>query len=183
LAQVLPFAEVMARRFQTESQDMDQSQALAYQGHGSESGAYVELWQSLRSQIEAISPFLDQLMRCLKRFRDEDGIEVDIEIAVREALTNAVVHGNREDPNKLVFVTSRCSANGEVSITVCDEGQGFDSRAVPDPTAPENVLSSHGRGIYVMQKLMDEVSFEQNGTVLKMRKRPNKKVNAERKPD
>jgi serine/threonine-protein kinase RsbW len=102
---------------------------------------------------------------------------------VREALTNAVVHGNREDPNKLVFVTSRCSEDGEVSITVRDEGQGFDSRAVPDPTVPENLLSSHGRGIYVMRKLMDEVSFEQNGTVLKMRKRPNKKANAERKLD
>ena len=65
--------------------------------------------------------------------RPEDGSEVDIEIAVREALTNAVVHGNHEDPNKRVFVTSRCSEDGEVSITVCDEGQGFDSRAVPDP--------------------------------------------------
>lgn len=173
----------MARRFQTGFQDTDQSQALACQGHGSESGPYVELRQSFPSQVEAISPFLDQLMRCFKWFRDEDGTKVDLEIAVREALTNAVVHGNHEDPNKRVFVTSRCSEDGEVSITVCDEGQGFDNRAVPDPTAPENVLPSHGRGIYLMQKLMDEVTFEQNGTVLKMRKRPNKKVNAERKTD
>ncbi|HWC18055.1 MAG TPA: ATP-binding protein, partial [Terriglobales bacterium] len=145
--------------------------------------AYVELWQSLRSQIEAISPFLDQLMRSIKKFRDADGTEVDIEIAVREAITNAVVHGNHEDPNKRVFVTSRCSEEGEVSITIRDEGPGFDTSRLPDPTAPENVLSNHGRGIYLMRTLMDEVTFEQNGTLLKMSKRLHSQVNAERTPD
>src|SRR4051812_20296300 len=163
----------MARRFQTEFQDMAQSQGLACQRSASQFSPYLELWQSLPSQVEAISPFLDQLMRFIKRFRKGDRSEVDIEIAVREALTNAVVHGNHKDSKKRVFVTSCCREDGEVSITIRDEGQGFDSRAVPDPTAPENVLSSHGRGIYLMRTLMDEVSFEQNGTVLKMRKTSN----------
>lgn len=163
---------------------MTQSQGLASPRSASRFTPYVELWQSLPSQVEAISPFLDQLMRFITRFRNGDGGEADdVEIAVREALTNAVVHGNHENPKKRVFVTSRCKENGEVSITIRDEGQGFDSRAVADPTAPENVLSSHGRGIYLMRSLMDEVSFEQNGTVVKMRKRPNTAANAAGKPD
>ena len=169
----LALVGVMARRFQTEFKDMTQSQGLASPRSASRFTPYVELWQSLPSQVEAISPFLDQLMRFITRFRKRDGSEVDIEIAVRETLTNAVVHGNHEDPKKRVFVTSRCKEDGEVSITIRDEGQGFDSRAVPDPTAPENVLSSHGRGIYLMRTLMDEVSFAEDGTVVKMRKRPN----------
>src|SRR5205807_7366871 len=95
-------------------QDMAQSQALASQDNGSESSSCAELRQSLRSQIEAISPFLDQLMRLINRFRNGDGSEVDIEIAMREALTNAVVHGNHEDSKKRVFVTSSCREDGEV---------------------------------------------------------------------
>lgn len=162
---------------------MAHSHALASQGYGSESRPYVELRQSVPSQIESISPFLDQLIRFIKRFRSGDGSEVDIEIAVGEALMNAVVHGNREDPNKRVCVTSRCGEDGDVSITVRDEGEGFDWRVVRDPTAPENILSSHGRGIYLIRTLMDEVNFEQNGRVLKMRKGPNKCVKAEIKPE
>jgi serine/threonine-protein kinase RsbW len=70
-------------------------------------------------------------------------------------------------------VVCRCTTDGEVLITIQDEGEGFNSGAVPDPTVPENRLCTHGRGIYVMKTLMDEVDFEQGGTVVHMRKRPN----------
>ena len=76
-------------------------------------------------------------------------------MALIEALENAVVHGNCEDPDKRVYVTCRCTAEGEVSITVQDEGQGFDTGTLPDPTAPENRLRTSGRGIYLMKTLMD----------------------------
>ncbi len=94
-------------------------------------------------------------------------------MAVREALTNAVVHGNRQDPRKCVYVACRCTTDGEVSVTVQDEGQGFDTNAVLDPTAPENRLLTHGRGIYLMKTLMSEVRFEQGGTVVHMHKASN----------
>ena len=81
-------------------------------------------------------------------------------------------HGSHEDPDKRVFLACRCSIDGEVSITVRDEGQGFDSRAVPDPTTLENRLCTHGRGIYLMKALMDEVCFDEGGTVVRMRKKP-----------
>jgi serine/threonine-protein kinase RsbW len=112
-------------------------------------------------------------MRFILKFRSADGSEVDIEMAVREALANAVIHGNGESSRKHVHIECRCYTNGEVSITVRDEGPGFDTSAVPDPTTPEGRLFNHGRGIYLMKTLMDEVFFEESGTVVRMRKQSN----------
>jgi serine/threonine-protein kinase RsbW len=142
---------------------------------------FVELHQSFPSDIQAISPFVDQLMRFIANFRNADSGVSDIQVALQEALANAIVHGNREDPRKRVFVTCRCATNGEVSITVRDEGQGFESDTVPDPTAQENQLRTTGRGIYLMKTLMDEVRFEQHGAVVHMRKNANAASAAERK--
>jgi serine/threonine-protein kinase RsbW len=133
---------------------------------------FVELEQSLPSKVDVISPFVDQLVRFITKFRRLDGSEVDIEIAVREAITNAVIHGNQEDRSKRVYVTTRCSADGEVSIIVRDEGPGFDVLGVSDPTARE-LSGTTGRGIRLMRAFMDEVHFEQRGTILFMRKTPN----------
>src|SRR5579872_57892 len=86
---------------------------------------FVELRQSLSSRAD-ISPVVDQFMRFIKmllkhRACSADGIEMDIELAVREALANAVIHGNRENPHKRVHVTCRCSLDGEVAFTIRDE--------------------------------------------------------------
>src|SRR6266403_925043 len=141
----------------------------------SSSAPLVELRQSLASRAANISPFVDQLMRFIKLFMAKLGIargtEDEIEIAVLEALANAVIHGNGENPEKQVHLSCRCSMDGEVSIVVRDEGKGFDSRAVPDPTEPQGLIVTHGRGLHLMRTLMDEVSFEENGTVVRMRKR------------
>lgn len=134
---------------------------------------FLELRQSLPSKVAAISPFSDQLMPFILRFRSSDGSEVDIEMALHEALANAVIHGNGENSCKRVYVTCRCYMDGEVSITIRDEGRGFNCSAVLDPTSLENRLSTHGRGIYLMKTLMDEVSFEEGGVVVMMRKKSN----------
>ena len=133
------------------------------------SGPHIRLELSLRSEVGAISPFVDTLMHLIRKCKWVAGNEEDIEIALREALANAVIHGNHEDPEKQVYVGCR-GGTDEVSIVIRDEGQGFDSGNVPDPTAPENIKSSHGRGIYLMKTLMDEVRFERGGTVVYMRK-------------
>ena len=96
--------------------------------------------------------------------------ESEVEIALREALANAIIHGNHENPRKHVHVRFRCNPD-EVSIAVKDEGRGFDINEMPDPTAPENIGSGHGRGIYLMKAFMDEVRFEEDGVVVHMRKR------------
>ena len=134
---------------------------------------FVELRQILPNRVSIISPFVDRLMRFIARFRKIDGSELDIEMALREALANAIVHGNQENPQKRVYVVCRCTTDGEVVITVQDEGQGFDTDRLRDPTTPENRLLTQGRGIYLMKKLMDEVRFEQGGAVVCMRKAPN----------
>lgn len=141
-----------------------------YQVSGSE--PFVEVRLSLWSSVASISRFVDRLMSLIMTRPSPDGSEINIEIALHEALANAVVHGNHEDPTKPVEVMCRCSADGEVSITIRDQGTGFDVNAVPDPTTADNRLSPHGRGIYLMRALMDEVWFEDGGTVVHMRKKP-----------
>ena len=137
--------------------------------NGQQSGPHIQLELSLRSEVSAISPFVDTLMRLIRKCKWVPGGEKDVETALREGLANAVVHGNHEDREKKVYIGCR-GGTDEISIVIRDEGQGFDAGAVPDPTAPENIESSHGRGIYLMTALMDEVRFEQRGTVVYMRK-------------
>ena len=152
---------------------MAQTHTLASRIQTPPRAPFVESKQSLPSQVYAVRPFLDRLMRFVAMSRVTDGSELDIEVAVGEALLNAVVHGNAEAPEKRVYVTCRCTMDGEVSITIRDEGHGFEVDAVPDPTTSENLLSTHGRGIHLMKALMDEVSFEEGGRVVHMRKKPN----------
>jgi serine/threonine-protein kinase RsbW len=162
---------------------MAHTQALNLTPRTFHSAPYVELQQSFRSQIRAISPSVAQVMRFMRNFRKQDGSESEIETALREALANAVIHGNGENSCKRVYVHCRCYLDGEVSITVRDEGLGFDTNTVPDPTTPENRLSTHGRGIYLMKSLMDEVSFEEDGTVVHMRKKSNVGSGAQRRAE
>ena len=172
----------MARKFQVDSEDTAQTDEFTLLLGASHPRPSVELWQSLPSQVEAIEPFTEQLMRFISKFRNPDGSEASIELAVHEALANAVLHGNRVNPNKRVYVACRCYMDGEVSITVRDEGQGFDCTAIPDPTFREKLLFTHGRGIYLLTTLMDEVSFEEGGAVVMMRKKSNANSAERRKP-
>ena len=160
---------------------MPYAQALSPRAPAFRSVPFVELRQSLPSRIWIISPFVDQLMRFIARFRSRDGSELDVEMALREALANAIVHGNQQDPRKSVYVACRCTTDGEVSVTVEDEGQGFDADSVLDPTARKNRLRRHGRGIYLMKTLLDEVRFERRGAVVYLRKASNAKPGAGRK--
>jgi serine/threonine-protein kinase RsbW len=154
---------------------MARTENLGRETNIASSAPSVELHQYLASDVAAISPLVDQLMRFIRLFMPRFGISKDIEdeieIAISEALANAVIHGNHENAEKNVDVTCRCSLDGEVLIIVRDHGTGFESSAVPDPTEPERLLLTSGRGLHLMTALMDEVSFEENGTVVRMRKR------------
>lgn len=152
---------------------MPQIQISALPGFGSHSVASVELRSFIPSEVASISPIVDHLMPLISACRNADGSDVDIEIALREALANAIVHGNRRDPEKQVEMVCRCGADGAVDITIRDEGQGFDIDEISDSATLENTMSARGRGIYLMQSLMDEVRFEERGTVVHLRKEPN----------
>lgn len=105
----------------------------------------------------------DMLARC--------GFDPDARFAVltalEEALSNAVVHGNRNDPTKSLTVEYAADA-GAVAIVVEDEGPGFDPESVPDPTRPENVDIPSGRGIMLMRAYMTEVEFHPPGNRVRM---------------
>jgi serine/threonine-protein kinase RsbW len=96
----------------------------------------------------------------------------DMALAVREAAANAVQHGNRLQDHKRVRICARLDS-GYVTVRVVDEGEGFDLSELPDPLAPPNLLKPSGRGIFLMRRLMDEVTFDfplEGGTVVTMRK-------------
>lgn len=134
-------------------------------------------WQRiLPSRVDMVSPFVDELMRFIAKFRAKDGSELEIEMAAQEALANAVVHGNQMDLEKRVYVTCGCALDGEVNLTIRDEGQGFKPDCVAGPHAPENHLRISGRGIHLMKTFMDEVLFEQGGSVVSMRKNPQRRL-------
>ena len=137
----------------------------------------IEVW--MPSEIKAISPLVDRLMRLIEGSHCVCGEEPSVELALAEALNNAVVHGNRMDRQRLVQVLCRCELGKGISIVVKDQGQGFDPSAVPDPTAAENIGADHGRGIWVMKSVMDEVSFERGGTEVRMRKAPKRQPGTE----
>jgi serine/threonine-protein kinase RsbW len=95
----------------------------------------------------------------------------DISLALSEALANAVLHGNREDPDKKVHICAACEAPDRFMLAVTDEGQGFDPAATGDSTAPGNLLLNHGRGLLLIRHLMDETEFRLGGRQVVMRKR------------
>ena len=92
--------------------------------------------------------------------------------AVREAVTNAVIHGNKERPGTGVDVSFELHPDS-IRIIVVDEGEGFDPEGLPDPVSEEHLLDASGRGVFLMKQLMDEVSYtfpESGGTTLSMTK-------------
>ena len=128
----------------------------------------IEAW--MPSEVKAISPFVNRLMRLIEGSRCVAGSESAVELALREALSNAVLHGNGMDAHKFVQVLCQCELGRGVSIIVTDQGQGFDPSAVPNPLAVERLEAEHGRGIHLMKVAMDEVTFERGGTEVHMRK-------------
>ena len=134
-------------------------------------GAPLEVHTWVRSEVSLISPLVDCLLSLIAASRCVCGEEEYVELALREALSNSMLHGNRLDARKLVHVLCCCESNKGVSIVVRDQGEGFDPKKVPNPLTIENLESEHGRGIHLMKPAMDEVSFEHGGTAVHMRKK------------
>lgn len=106
---------------------------------------------------------------------DEDSAHW-VSVAIRESVINAIKHGNRSDSNKHVFVEFETKTVDvpELSIRVRDQGEGFDPEEVADPLAPENLLKSSGRGIFLIRNFMDDVQLQrvpEGGMEIRMLKR------------
>jgi anti-sigma regulatory factor (Ser/Thr protein kinase) len=125
---------------------------------------------TISANPNAITGVVDGVMQIAREMKCAEGNEFQIELALREALANAIVHGCNNDPSKKVECCVACTESSDVVILVRDPGEGFIPSAVPNPLAAENVHATHGRGIYLINQLMDEVSFERNGAEIRMRK-------------
>jgi serine/threonine-protein kinase RsbW len=127
----------------------------------------------ISSRVFEIVPLLDKIMHVVKQLPFAPSQEEEIRLAVYEALANAVIHGNANDPQKEVDVACFFESNSceNLVIVVRDEGSGFDPDSIPDPRSGQGLYSSHGRGIYFMRQLMDEVAYFNGGREVELRKR------------
>lgn len=128
---------------------------------------------TLPSRIASIDEAASAVADAARRFGLPDEAIFGVELSVREAVTNAVLHGNRQDESVPVEV-GVLSAGPELVITVRDRGEGFDPAQVADPTSEENLLKANGRGILFMRTFMDDVRWEPHpdgGTVVRMTKK------------
>lgn len=114
---------------------------------------------SLIENIQVVESFIDNAK---EEFEINDDIYGNIMISVTECISNAIVHGNENDAQKMVHLELYLQP-GVLSFCIEDEGQGFDFTSLPDPTAPENLEKTSGRGIFLMRQLSDEVKFENGG--------------------
>jgi serine/threonine-protein kinase RsbW len=126
---------------------------------------------TLSADRKAVDPVVQEVMAAVRRTNGVDGKEDAIELALQEALANAVIHGAKEDPTKTVECLVSSDDERGVLIVVRDPGTGFSPEAIPSCVVGENVYSNHGRGIFLINQLMDKVEFRKNGTEIHMVKR------------
>lgn len=127
----------------------------------------------LPSRVEAVADAAAAVAEVVRRAEFGDETAFGVDMAVREAVTNAVLHGNREDESKTVKVTCITSSKA-IEITVRDMGEGFTVENVPDPTDVQNLMKTSGRGIFLMRTFMDQVEWKHHsdgGTVVRMTKK------------
>jgi serine/threonine-protein kinase RsbW len=126
---------------------------------------------SFPGDLEAVPEVIEKIMGVVRGMECSAGKEFEIELSLREAIINAVVHGCRSDSSKMVQCWVACDEPHGLLIVVRDSGKGFDPSSLPNPLVGENLFASHGRGIYLINQLMDEVIFRRGGTEIHMRKR------------
>jgi serine/threonine-protein kinase RsbW len=126
----------------------------------------------LQGDVNAISPVVSKVMGIVTEMGCAVGHEFEIELALREALANAIEHGVGHDASKQIQCSVACDHERGMLIVVRDPGAGFDPASLPSPVLGQNLFSTGGRGIYLINQLMDEVRFEKGGTEIHMRKNP-----------
>jgi serine/threonine-protein kinase RsbW len=115
--------------------------------------------ESRMSNLRIIENAIDEMTGSIGIKQDDYG---KIMVAALEAVNNAITHGNKSDPNKIVDVELMYE-NNEIIITITDEGEGFRPERIPDPTLPENIEELSGRGVFLMTKLADAIKFNEEG--------------------
>jgi anti-sigma regulatory factor (Ser/Thr protein kinase) len=123
------------------------------------------------AEAAAVSSVCDGVMQVVRSMKLAAGKEFEVEIALREALANAIEHGCQHDPGKSIQCCVAGDESGDLVVVVRDPGPGFDPARVPDPRAGSALFRDGGRGIHLINEFMDEVRFAQDGREIQMRKR------------
>lgn len=121
----------------------------------------------IESNPKEIPPVLEKILGLLKQENISSEILHDIKLATEEAIINAIKHGNRFRENLPVIINFEYSKD-RISISVEDRGMGYDYGKIPDPTLDENITRGHGRGVFLIRKIMDEVSLNKIGNRIEM---------------
>jgi len=128
----------------------------------------MEIIETLPSSLDVVPVFINIVMERLENelsLKEED--HFDIKLALEEALTNAIKHGNKLDPSRFVEASVMTQGN-RVIIHVKNEGSGFDHQKIPNPTSEDKLMKTSGRGVFLIKKIMNEVSFEDQGREIRM---------------
>lgn len=122
----------------------------------------------IRSEVAEISIVEKLIDEISAKFKLHDDVYGKVLLAVVEAVNNSIVHGNKLDSSKTVSISYNIT-DQYLQFIVKDQGQGFDFEAIPDPTKPENIEKTHGRGIFLMKHLADEIEFQESGSTIDMK--------------
>lgn len=142
----------------------------AEQGRKPSAAAALLFSQTFESRTTAIDPLVARILGVVGSNGCGEEPCTAIELSLREALANAIIHGNGSNPAKRVTVDCLRQEDGSILIVVRDEGPGFDLKDIPNPTAPENIYRSGGRGIFLIRHFMDHVEFNDGGREIRMKK-------------
>ncbi|MCD4749535.1 MAG: ATP-binding protein [Thermoanaerobaculales bacterium] len=130
---------------------------------------------TIPGKIEAVAPTVDRIIESIREEECIKGHEFEVEVALLEAIGNAVEHGCQEDRSKEVSIWVACCPECGLLVVIRDPGEGFDPSEIPNPVEQDNLLRTHGRGVWLINKLMDGVHYANGGTEIRMHKRPNVK--------
>ena len=122
---------------------------------------------AISSRIESLHDVEKAIDKVSSEYKLNNDLYGNVLIATLEATNNAIVHGNKLNSEKKVILRFVIE-NDDLTITVEDQGPGFDYNNIPDPTSPENIENINGRGIFLMEKLSDKIEFYNNGSIVEM---------------
>ncbi|HMK28655.1 MAG TPA: ATP-binding protein [Terriglobales bacterium] len=130
-----------------------------------------QLYFEIRAEVKAIAPVVDAVTDLARELMgEESGTHLEVALALQEALANAVLHGRADDGTKSIQCWVAYDVYQGITMVVRDPGPGYDPSLLHDPVSPENLHLTHGRGLYLIRTLMDEVHFQNQGAEVHMRK-------------
>lgn len=131
----------------------------------------VRLDMEFPGEVSELPGVVERVMDVINSMDCAEGKEFEVQLGLHEALVNAVEHGCRHDSSKSVQLTVCCDKSRGILMVVRDPGPGFDLDSIPSPIHGENIFSAGGRGIFLINRLMDEVHYTKGGTEIRMVKR------------